>query len=60
MYERKEMTLNYNYRSVNFESTFKGFICTKNERKYFFISTLVYKKRSNKKNSVRVKIKSSN
>ena len=32
----------------------------KNERKYFFISALAYKKRSNQKSSVRVKIKSSN
>ena len=32
---------------------FKVFICTKNEQKYFCISALAYKKRSNQKSSVR-------
>ena len=32
---------------------FKGFICTKNEQKYFCISALAYKKRSNQKSSLR-------
>ena len=32
---------------------FKVFICTKNEQKYFCISALAYKKRSNQKSSIR-------
>ena len=32
---------------------FKVFICTKNERKYFCISVLAYKKKSNRKSGVR-------
>ena len=31
----------------------KVLICTKNERKYFGISALAYKKRSNQKSSIR-------
>ena len=32
---------------------FKVYICTKNERKYFCIPALAYKKRSNEQSSVR-------
>ena len=52
------------YLSLKVSKSQKQFLkfsfAPKNERKHFCISALAYKKRSNQKSSVRVKIKSSN
>ena len=51
---KKKITTNIPHKGqLISKGLFKGFICTKNKRKYFCISALAYKKSSNQKSSVR-------